>query len=76
MFRRDVKPTSGNTNTKGAQRWTTQKENNAERRESFVLRQPRFTVNNDMQQRGNELTYGQVECDGFQKVNNCLKMAK
>jgi hypothetical protein len=36
--------------------WKQQKENNAERRESFALRQSRFGVNNDTQQRGNILT--------------------
>jgi hypothetical protein len=34
-----------------------QKENNAEWRESFILRQTHFNVNNDMQQHGNILSY-------------------
>jgi hypothetical protein len=29
--------------------WTTQKESNAERRDSFILRSARFSVNNDRQ---------------------------
>jgi hypothetical protein len=41
--------------TKGAQIWTQQKENNAEWRERFILKQIRFSVN-DKQQHGNILT--------------------
>jgi hypothetical protein len=52
------------------------KENNSERRESFILKQTQFSVGNDMQQYWNILTYYLVHCNGFQKVNNCLKMAK
>jgi hypothetical protein len=44
-----IRPTSENTHTKGAQTWTAQKENNAERKESFVVRQTCFSVNDDMQ---------------------------
>jgi hypothetical protein len=56
--------------------WTLQKENNAKRRESFVLKQIYFNVNND-----NALAhkYSDLESSAvkrFQKVNNCLKMAK
>jgi hypothetical protein len=36
---------------------TLQKESDAERGESFVLRQPRFTANSDMRQHGNILAY-------------------
>jgi hypothetical protein len=46
---KDILPTSENTRTKGTQTWTPQKKNNAERRESFILRQTYFSVNNDMQ---------------------------
>jgi hypothetical protein len=60
---------------KEAQTWTPQKENNAEPRESFVLKQTHFSVNNDMQQHGYTMTYYLVHCE-FQTVNNCLKMAK
>jgi hypothetical protein len=44
----DIRLTSENIRTKEAQTWTQQKETNAERRESFVLRQTHFSVNNDM----------------------------
>jgi uncharacterized protein Veg len=44
--------------------------------ESFVFRQTHFIVNKDIEQRGNILTYDPVQCDGFQTVNSCLKMAK
>jgi hypothetical protein len=47
LLSRDIRPTSENIHTKEAQTWTPQKENNAERRESFVLKQTRFSVNND-----------------------------
>jgi hypothetical protein len=59
---------------KGAQTWALQKENNMEWRESFILRQTQFSVNNSMQQHGNILTYDLVQ--RFQKVNSYLKMAK
>jgi hypothetical protein len=49
-------PTSENIHTKEAQTWTPQKENNAERRESLILKQTHFSVNNDMQRQGNILT--------------------
>jgi hypothetical protein len=42
---------------KGAQTWTPQKENKMEGRESFILKQTHFSVNNDMQHHGNILTY-------------------
>lgn len=45
---------------KGAQTWEPQKENNVEWGESFILKQTRFSVNNDMQQHGNILTYDLV----------------
>jgi hypothetical protein len=45
-----VSQTSENIYTTGAQTWTPQKENNAEWRESFFLKQRHFSVNNDMQQ--------------------------
>jgi hypothetical protein len=32
---------------KGAQTWMPQKENNVERKESFILKQTYFSVNND-----------------------------
>jgi hypothetical protein len=38
MYTRDICPTSENILTKGAQTWMLQKENNTERRESFVLK--------------------------------------
>jgi hypothetical protein len=34
---------------KGAQTWTPKKEDNAERRERFILKQTHFSVKNDMQ---------------------------
>jgi hypothetical protein len=43
-------PASENTYTKGVQTWTPKKVKNAERRESFILKQTHFNVNNDMQQ--------------------------
>jgi hypothetical protein len=36
----------------GAQTWTPQKETNVEWRESFILQQTYFSVNNNMQQHG------------------------
>jgi hypothetical protein len=51
---RDIRPATENIHTKGAQAWTPQKENNAERRESFILKQTHLSVNNDMH--GNILT--------------------
>jgi hypothetical protein len=47
---RDIRPSSEKTHTKGAQMWTPQNENNAERKGSFDLQQTYFSVNNDMQQ--------------------------
>jgi hypothetical protein len=41
-----------------------------------VISQTYFSVNNDMQQRGNILNYDLVQCDGVQTLKNCLKMAK
>jgi hypothetical protein len=52
---------------KGAQTWTLQKENNAEWRESFILKQTHFSVNNDMQQHGNTLNYDLLQCHSFKK---------
>jgi hypothetical protein len=52
---------------KGAQSWTPQKKNNAERKESFVLKQTRFSVNSNMQQHGNILTYDPAQCDSSEK---------
>jgi hypothetical protein len=42
---------SENIHMKGTQTWTLEKENNVEQREreSFILRQTHFSVNNDMQ---------------------------
>jgi hypothetical protein len=42
--RRDIRPTSGNIHTKGAQTWTPEKENKEKRRESFILKQKRLKV--------------------------------
>jgi hypothetical protein len=56
FINKKIRRTSENTHTKGAQTWTPQKENNAEQRGSFVLKQTYFDVNNDMQQHGNTLT--------------------
>jgi hypothetical protein len=61
---------------KGAQTWTPQKENKAEWKLSFILRQIYFSANNDMQQHENILTYDLAQCNGFKKINNSLKMAK
>lgn len=48
--------------------WTLQKKNNTEWRESFILRHSHFSVNNDMQEHGNTLTYNLVKCDRFKKL--------
>jgi hypothetical protein len=40
-------PTSENIHTKGAHAWMLQKENSAEQREGFILKQMYFSVNND-----------------------------
>jgi hypothetical protein len=36
--------------------WTPKNENNAGRKESFILKETHFSVNNDMQQHANILT--------------------
>jgi hypothetical protein len=59
-----------------AQTWTSQKENNAERRESFVLRQTPFSVNNDNATAWKYIALRSSAKRHFHKVNNCLKMAK
>jgi hypothetical protein len=51
-----MSPTSENIHTKGTQTWRPQTENNAERSESFVLRQPHFSVNDDNATAWNILT--------------------
>jgi hypothetical protein len=51
---------------------TPQKENNAEWRDSFILKQTYFNVNNDVQQ---HISWSSAVRQ-FQKVNSCLKMAK
>jgi hypothetical protein len=53
---RDMRPTTESKHTKEAQTWTQQEEKNAERRESFILKQTHFSVNSDMEQHGNTLT--------------------
>jgi hypothetical protein len=40
-----------------------QKENSAERRESFIHKRTHFSVNNNMPQHRNTLTYDLVQCD-------------
>jgi hypothetical protein len=37
-------------------------------RESFILKQIHFRVNDDMQQHGNTLTYDLVQCDIFKNL--------
>jgi hypothetical protein len=54
--KRDIRPTSEKICPKVTQIWTTQKENNAERGESLMLKETYFNVNIDTQQRGNILT--------------------
>jgi hypothetical protein len=68
--------TSEGIYTKGAQTCTQQEEKKKSGTESFILKQTYFSVNNDMQQHGNILTYDLVQCSGFQTVNSRLKMAK
>jgi hypothetical protein len=53
------------------QTWTPQEENKAERKESFVLRQMYFSVNND-----NTIAWKYIDLRSSQKVNSSLKMAK
>jgi hypothetical protein len=43
LYPSDIHPTSENIHTKGAQTWTPQNENKAERRDSFILIQTHFT---------------------------------
>jgi hypothetical protein len=73
---RDKCPTSGNIHKKGAQIWKPRKENSAERRESFVLKQTYLSVNNDMQYHLNILICDLVQCDGFRKWTIAWKVAK
>jgi hypothetical protein len=61
---------------KGAQTWTKQKENNAERIESFGLRQTHFNVNNDNTIAWKYIDLRSSDVRRFHKVNDCLKMAK
>jgi hypothetical protein len=59
--------------------WTLQKERNMERRESLILKETNFSVNND-----NAIAWKYIDLRSrrssavqkFQKANNCLKMAK
>jgi hypothetical protein len=44
-YTRDIHPASENMHMKGAQIWMLKKENNTYRRESFILKQTHFTVN-------------------------------
>jgi hypothetical protein len=48
---RDIRATNENIYTQGAETWTPQKENNADRRE-FCSKQTHFSVNSDIQHHG------------------------
>jgi hypothetical protein len=63
-----VSPTGENIYMKkGAYTWTPQKETNVEQRESFVRKQTHLSVNSNIQQHWNMLTYNLVQCDSFSK---------
>jgi hypothetical protein len=68
---RGIRPAGGNIHTKGPQTWTKQRENNAERKESFILKQTHFSVNSNI-----TVAWKYIDLGQFQKVNSCLKVAK
>jgi hypothetical protein len=70
---RDIRPASETIHTKGAQIWTLQNVNKAERRENFVLKQMYFSVNNDNAVAWKYIDLRPSAVRRFQKVNNCLK---